>query len=153
MGDLELHLPPNVAYVSLARLVVCAAARLAGMDDERVEDLRIAVSEATTNAVAAHLRASQPQPVTIEFGDAGSGTFEVTIADAGPGFQPSPPQALAERGWDVEGGLGVTIIRNLADEVRFDRDGGMRVSMRFTLDGWAGLQVAAAADTGEVPVP
>jgi len=150
--DVELHLPPNIQYISLARLVVCAAARLAGMDDERVEDLRIAVSEATTNAVAAHLRASQPQPVSIAFGDAGGGAFEVTIADAGPGFQPSSPQSLSERGWDVEGGLGVTIIRNLADEVRFDRNGGMRVSMRFALDGWAGTPVtpAAGGETGPV---
>lgn len=134
MGDVELHLPPDVQYVGLARLVVCAAARQAGMIGERVEDLRIAVSEAITNAVVAHRRVGQASPVVLRFGTNDDGCFEVTVVDTGPGFQPLPPEPMNGRDWAIEGGLGVIIIRGLTDDVRFLRDEGMRVSMSFAMD-------------------
>lgn len=134
MGNVELHLPPDVQYVGLARLVVCAAARQAGMNGERVEDLRIAVSEATTNAVVAQGHVGQSAPVVLRFGATEDGTFEVTVVDTGPGFEPVNPESMNGRDWAIEGGLGVTIIRGLADDVRFLRDEGMRVSMRFAMD-------------------
>lgn len=134
MTGVELHLPPDVQYVGLARLIVVAAARQAGMGGERVEDLRIAVSEATTNAVVAHQRAGAEQPVVLSFGLTGDGTFELTVADTGPGFEPVAVGSLNGRDWSIEGGLGVTIIRELADDVRFARGDGMRVSIRFEVD-------------------
>ncbi|MDP8978062.1 MAG: ATP-binding protein [Actinomycetota bacterium] len=130
MPAVDLRLPPDVAYVGLARLIVCAAARLAGMADERVEDLRIAVSEATTNAMVAHNRDGHGAPVVLSFGPTRT-SFEVTIADAGAGFEPQPPEALDDRDPLQEGGLGVTLIRGLADSVSFERGEGMRVNMRF----------------------
>lgn len=130
MGDVELRLPPDVQYVGLARLVVCAAARQAGMASERVEDLRIAVSEATTNAVVAHQRAERPAHVVLQFGTADD-SFAVTVVDDGPGFEPMPPESIQDRAWSIEGGLGVTLIRGLADDVSFVHGEGMRVAMRF----------------------
>jgi serine/threonine-protein kinase RsbW len=131
--DAELRLPADLHYVGIARLVVCSAARLAGMDPDRVEDLRIAVSEATANAILAHRRAGQELPVTLRFGADAVGRFAVTVVDSGPGFQPPPPEQAGDRDWRDENGLGVTIIRGLADDVQFERDAGMRVSMRFAL--------------------
>ncbi len=130
---IELHLPPALQYVGLARLIVCAAARQAGMNGERVEDLRIAVSEATTNAVIAQRRVDVGQPVVLRFG-AERGAFEVTISDGGPGFDPAPRESPNGRDWSAEGGLGVDIIRELADEVHFARREGMRVSISFAVD-------------------
>ncbi|MGH8902209.1 MAG: ATP-binding protein [Egibacteraceae bacterium] len=129
-GQIELQLPAEVQYVGLARLVVTAVARQTGMADERIEDLKIAVSEATTNAIKAHHRHQQEQsPVVLQFGPTGNGSFEVTIIDAGPGFDPSPTDR--ERDWTLEGGLGVMLIRELADDVTFMRSEGMRVHMSF----------------------
>jgi serine/threonine-protein kinase RsbW len=128
-AEVELQLPADTQYVSLARLVVTAAARNAGMAEDRVEDLRIAVSEATTNAINAHHRHQRDSPVVLQFGPSGDGWFEVTVVDTGPGFDPTPP--LQERDWMLEGGLGVTLIRGLADEVTFLRGEGMRVHMNF----------------------
>lgn len=132
MDQVELHLPPDVAYVGLARHVVTVAARQAGMDDERVEDLKIAVSEATTNAILSHRRDDHAAPVVLGFGPR-AGTFRVTVEDAGTGFDPVDEEAIATRDWTVEGGLGVTIIRGLADDVEFVRGQGMTVNMRFTV--------------------
>jgi serine/threonine-protein kinase RsbW len=128
-GQVELQLPADTQYVGLARLVVTAVARQAGMADERVEDLKIAVSEATTNAIKAHQRYDEKGPVLLQFGRTNNGSFEVTIIDAGPGFDPSPP--TYERDWTLEGGLGVMLIRELADDVTFMRGEGMRVHMSF----------------------
>lgn len=132
-SEVELHVPPDVQYVGLARLVVTVAARQAGMADERVEDLKIAVSEATTNAIMAHRRSSEPRPVVLAFGPTDDDTFGVTIVDAGPGFEPKPPGADSTRDWSQESGLGVTLIRGLADDVEFLRGEGMRVNMHFAV--------------------
>lgn len=137
MGSVELHLPPDVAYVGLARHVVTVAARQAGMDDERVEDLKIAVSEATTNAMLAHRREDKATPVILGFGPQAN-AFEVTVKDTGAGFEPLHEDAIGDRDWRAEGGLGVTIIRGLADDVEFVRGEGMKVNMKFSvgLDGF-----------------
>ena len=139
-ADAELRVPADVQYVGLARLVVAAAARQAGMVDERLEDLKIAVSEATTNAIVAHQRAGSAKPVVLRFGASRGKGFEVTIADTGPGFEPQPEGATLDRDPEIEGGLGVTIIRGLADDVEFIRSAGMRVNMRFVV----GLDVESA---------
>lgn len=131
-STVELSLPPDVQYVGLARLAVTVAARQAGMNDERVEDLKIAVSEATTNAIRAHLAVAEPQPVVLTFGPDGGDSFGVTVVDSGPGFEPLPA-ADGQREWTEESGLGVTIIRGLADEVEFLRGEGMRVHMHFAV--------------------
>lgn len=129
----ELRVPPDVQYVGLARLVVTVAARQAGMAGERVEDLKIAVSEATTNAILAHNRSHEDRPIVLSFGPTDRGAFEVTILDDGPGFEPDDLAGADERDWTIEGGLGVTLIRGLADEVEFLRGEGMSVNMRFTV--------------------
>lgn len=133
MADVELHLPPDVQYVGLARLVVCTAARQAGMAGDRVEDLRIAVSEATTNAIIAQQRSNTSEPVVLSFGTTADGAFGVTVQDAGPGFSPSSPEVLAGRDWHLESGLGITLIRGLTDDVRFVRGEGMHVAMSFAV--------------------
>lgn len=151
MSTAELCLPADVQYVGLARLVVCAAARIAGMDSDRVEDLRIAVSEATTNAIVAHRRAGRGEPVMLRFGTDDEQRFQVTVVDSGPGFQPGSPVSLNGRDLLDESGLGVTIIRGLADDVRFERGEGMRVSMRFALV-LADHGTAGTAGERETPV-
>lgn len=127
MRDVELRLPADVQYVGLARLVVTVAARHAGMTSERIEDLKIAVSEATTNAIVAHQVGPAPAPVVLSFGTTGD-QFAVSIDDGAPTANGG---SLAE--WLGEGGLGVTLIRGLADDVEFTEPGNV-VHMRFAVD-------------------
>lgn len=129
----ELQLPPEDAKVSLARLVVVTAARHAGMDTERLEDLRLVISEATTNAVVSHQRVQSTEPISI-VAAVGDDEFEVVVTDHGPGFEPPPCENLDSRDWSVEGGLGLTLMRALADHAEFERDEGMRVRLRFLLN-------------------
>jgi anti-sigma B factor antagonist len=101
---------------------------------ERVEDLRIAVSEATTNAIRAHQRSRQTDPVVLRFGPVAQDGFTVTIADVGPGFDPSEQsEQQGVRDWSDESGLGLTLIKELASHVEFENTGGMNVRMSFTV--------------------
>jgi serine/threonine-protein kinase RsbW len=133
MPDVELRVPADVQYVGLARLVVTAAARQAGMTNDRLEDLKIAVSEATASAMQAHQREGDDEPVVLRFGSVGADQFAVTIADAGH-ITDQETADIAARNWNTEGSLGVTLIRGLADAVDFDEgDAGMSVHMRFAV--------------------
>ncbi|HVM19745.1 MAG TPA: ATP-binding protein [Egibacteraceae bacterium] len=131
MRDVELHVPPDVQYVGLVRLVVTAGARQAGMTNERIEDLKIAVSEATTNAIQAHRREQADGPITLQFGSASTDQFHVTILGAGyipTGVDGSESTAAGERN------LGLTLIRGLADVVDFQGPTTKAsVHMRFTV--------------------
>lgn len=139
----ELQLPPDTQHVGLARLVVVTAARRAGMHEEQVEDLRIAVSEATTNAILVHQRATSDERVTLRFGETDDGAFEVTVMDAGGGEgaidigvvddRPTDDAGQALEGWQPDGDLGVTLIRGLADDVEYLEEEGTRVRLRFTV--------------------
>lgn len=133
MHDVELRVPPDVQYVGLARLVVTTAARHAGMSNDRLEDLKIAVSEATASAIQAHLQTEDSPPVSLHFGPVGKDQFAVTIADAGHISAEDSADSIGARSWNSDGSLGLTLIRGLADTVDFAGEAGMSVHMRFAV--------------------
>lgn len=49
--SINLKIPASPEYVGVARLIVAAFSDLTGFDSEAVEDIKIAVSEACTNAM------------------------------------------------------------------------------------------------------
>ncbi len=88
----ELALPPRPEVVSVARLVVGAlAAADPSFDDERGADLRLAVSEACTNAIQAQLGSASGSahdaPIRLRF-EVGPGCIELAVTDHGGGFDP-----------------------------------------------------------------
>ena len=121
MSDaIEIQIPPRPDYVSLVRVVVAAAAELQPtLAPLRIDDLRVAVSEATTNAIQAHIRSGCTRPVRVTCRCAG-GRVSVVVRDEGPGFDADsllavpPSESPARLG--RESGMGISIIRALADE-------------------------------------
>jgi serine/threonine-protein kinase RsbW len=139
MSDVELRFPPDAEFVGLARLVVTAAARQAGVAEERVEDLKIAVSEAATNAMRTHARERTPEPVVLSFGT-GRGTFSVAISNFGADLEPLP----GDRRWEPDPEqLGLQVIGELADTVTYDRTSGLRLEMSF--------DITAASEVSDSP--
>ncbi|MGH9184170.1 MAG: ATP-binding protein [Acidimicrobiales bacterium] len=118
----RLEFPALPAFVGVARTLVAAVAiTVDGIDEARREDLRIAVSEACTNAVEAQLSGGLVQLVTLRC-LADEERFEVRIEDSGAGFDPAalrprpavgPELLRSERGW------GLQLIRALVDEAHF----------------------------------
>ena len=103
----------------------------------RLEDLRLAVSEACANAIDAEERALTTAPllVVIEVGDS---SIVVTVTDHAGGFVPadvtSLPAATDPGRLRHERGLGIALMRSHADDVRFTSTGdgtAVRLELKF----------------------
>jgi serine/threonine-protein kinase RsbW len=119
---ISLTLPSSPEYVLLARLVMGQAGRLAGLEPEEVYDLKLAVTEAVTNVI----RHAAVKSYEIEYRVLPLG-IEVSVTDDGGGF--SVADLTGEP--DEHGGFGLTVIRNLVDELVLDstKGGGTRLKM------------------------
>lgn len=82
MPTVRLALSPAPRYVRTARLVAVAVARRAGVADERLDDVGLAVGEACGRAVARHDRHGVTDPVRVEMTD--DGPYTVRVVDAAP---------------------------------------------------------------------
>ena len=120
----RLAIPARPEFVCVARHTLEGLARLRGLSPETVADLKLALTEACANAVNhAYGGAAGTIDVVFEL-SADRIAFEVT--DQGMGFRPERV-AAGEAG---ESGLGLTIIRALADELEIgsrDEWGGSRL--------------------------
>ena len=121
---IELEIPARAEYVALVRLVVSSlASGRRTLADERIDDLKLAVSEACTNAIEAHNDVAVDERVLVRCAEA-EDRLEVSIQDRGQGFDPEtlpehPPVTDPER-LNFERGLGIPLIRTLVDEVAFE---------------------------------
>jgi serine/threonine-protein kinase RsbW len=108
--------------VLLARLVMGQAGRLAGLKPDEVYDLKLAVTEAVTNVI----RHASVESYEIEYRVLPLGV-EVSVTDTGGGFSVSDLTGES----DEHGGFGLTVIRNLVDELVLDstKGGGTRLKM------------------------
>jgi len=132
VGDVELEIPARSAYVSLARQVVAAIAAVEPrFRTERIDDLRVAVSEAVTNAIEAHAVADTDPPARVCVRchlDVEGDRITVEVRDEAGGFDPGAvpvvpePEHPERLGW--EHGLGIPIMRQLADETEIVPTGG-----------------------------
>ena len=93
------------------------------VEDQRLEDLRLAVSEATTNAIRSHANLGSEERITIRCGLTDD-RIEVEVQDRGPGFNPEklePAGPLDQPGrLSYEGGFGIHLMRVLADEIKIN---------------------------------
>jgi len=125
----ELRVPGRAEHLALVRVVVTTMAEsIAGLGVGRMDDLRLAVSEACANAVEAYTRLGRTgSPIRLRL-RAAPGWIEVEIHDEAGGFDPDdlvphPPVETPER-LHHERGLGAPLRRTLADEVEFRDEGG-----------------------------
>jgi serine/threonine-protein kinase RsbW len=135
---LELDVPSRPEFIAIVRLVVASvASSRRALADERVDDLKLAVSEACTNAIEANRAVRPGAPVHVEIWEAPD-RLEVSIEDCGPGFDPDklefPPPVTDPERLNFERGLGIPLIRTLVDNALFVRkDKG--TSVRMTVFG------------------
>ncbi len=112
--------------VPLARRAVTDVAAVAGAGGERLEEIRLAVSEALTNAVVHAYRGDQPGHFHVTAAVA-SGELWVLISDDGRGLHAYN---------DSRGlGIGLSLISGLSDDFAIvtRASGGTEVQMRFDL--------------------
>ena len=119
----ELEIPARPEFLSLARLVITGAATIEPtFSDDRIENLRVAVSEACTNAIEAHASAGRAERILIRC-DLADDRIEVAVTDHGGGFDPASadraPEAEHPDRLLFESGLGIPLMGVLVDETEF----------------------------------
>lgn len=122
----RLRIPAKPEYIALGRLALTGLAQARGLDSDTIADLKLALTEAVSNSVR------------HAYGDAGDGQVDVRyelrgdrisieVVDDGAGFDPE--EAPSFDGDELsEGGLGIAIIRTVADDVEIESRPGVRGS-------------------------
>jgi serine/threonine-protein kinase RsbW len=112
--NFDIEIPPAFEHLAMVRSVLSTALEAESvLKEERLQDLRLALSEAITNAIEAHNRSGTEATVRIRITVANT-KVTVRVTDQGDGFDPSklkkhPPVT------DPERRLGVTLMRRLTD--------------------------------------
>ena len=124
---IHLQIPPRTDHLALVRRVVATAAAAGDeLSVRRIDDLSLAVSEACANAIEAQRAVDADAPVAIQI-DLEEGAVVVTVTDHAGGFSPDdvdPLPSVEDPGrLRHEHGLGLPLIRSLAESVRFDPTG------------------------------
>jgi serine/threonine-protein kinase RsbW len=116
VGDgriVRLTIPAKPEYITLSRLALAGLARVRPLADDTLADLKLALTEACSNSVR-HAYGDGEGHVAISF-ELLDDRLIVEVADDGSGFEVEEPDAEGDE--LSEGGLGIAIIRSVADEV------------------------------------
>jgi serine/threonine-protein kinase RsbW len=124
----RLTIPAKAEYIMLGRLALTSLSRVRELSDEELSDLKLALTEACTNAVQ-HAYGDQDGVVEIRY-ELHADRIVVEVSDNGSGFAP-PAEAPAEDDGLSEGGLGIAIIRALSDELEIGERAGGGSTLRF----------------------
>ncbi|MEK3889616.1 anti-sigma B factor RsbW [Bacillus sp. FSL K6-3431] len=137
----EMKIPAKAEYVGVIRLTLSGIASRMGFTYELIEDLKIATSEAVTNAVQHAYKANEGGEIVVGFALYVE-RLEVMVSDSGKSFnlkktleETGPYQENTRVEFLREGGLGLYLIESLMDEVKVHQNEGVTVFMTKYLDG------------------
>jgi serine/threonine-protein kinase RsbW len=134
-GTVRMQIHSNFDMVDFVQVVSDRVGQLAGMDEDTVHWIGVAVRESVINAIKHGNREHPGKLVTVEF------TFEpltdprelvVRVLDEGEGFDPQEvADPLAPENMLKASGRGIFFMRSFMDDVILRRaaDGGMEVRM------------------------
>jgi anti-sigma regulatory factor (Ser/Thr protein kinase) len=127
-ATVRLAFPPEPRLLGTVRLVVGIVARKAGMDEEGIEDLKVAVSETCAVAVGDLHRAGRSDPIEVDLVES-EDRFGIEVRDR------APAAAAGTAGTGAEGEvddreLGLALVGALVDDLKTSttEDGGNRTS-------------------------
>ncbi|ASW53252.1 ATP-binding protein [Plantactinospora sp. KBS50] len=124
MSTVRLSFSPAPVHVRTARLVGVAVARRAGVAEELLDEVRLAIGEACTRAVALHRQYELSDLVLMEMADQGSYTVRVidrAPVEAGLGLAALPPDELADEALTDEAlttGVGFALLAGFVEDLQ-----------------------------------
>jgi len=119
----ELRIPSELGYEKIARETVASVAQRMGFSQERIADIKLAVAEACTNAIAYGAQTNAPAKIMI-VATADDEKLDILVKDPGTG-SPPPTRLTAPNihkmisGEAKFGGMGLYIINKLVDKAEF----------------------------------
>jgi serine/threonine-protein kinase RsbW len=111
----RLTIPAKPEYITLSRLALSGLSRVRPLAEETLADLKLALTEACSNSVR-HAYDEKGGHVSISF-ELRDDRLIVEVVDDGTGFEPDGAGKNGDDAELSEGGLGIAIIRSIADEV------------------------------------
>jgi len=134
-GTVRLQIHSNFEMLDFVQVVSDRMGQLAGLDEDAVHWIGVAVRESVINAIKHGNREDYGKIVTVEFVVAPSkdpSELVVRVLDQGEGFDPEevadplPPENILK-----SSGRGIFFMRNFMDDVTLKRaaEGGMEVRM------------------------
>ncbi|KUP04456.1 serine/threonine protein kinase [Bacillus coahuilensis m2-6] len=137
---IEMKVPAKAEFIGVIRLTLSGIASRMGFTYDSIEDIKIAASEAVTNAVQHAYQSEASGEITIGFGMF-MDRLEVMIADQGKSFnfqktreEVGPYNEEHAIEFLREGGLGLYLIESLMDEVKIQQNDGVTVLMTKYLE-------------------
>lgn len=127
---IQLSMPATAEFVSVARLTVSGVASRMNFSIDAIEDIKIAVSEACTNAVqyAYEDRTGNGNLDIICL--VKPKTLEILVQDQGKGFKQKEKQKKPKQ--EIESlGLGLTFIQTLMDAAEVKSEVGKGTTIRM----------------------
>ena len=121
---LDRALTAGAEHVPALVLAAGEAAARAGLAPERALHLELAVEEAAVN-ICTHAYHGAPGPLRLRVLAAGE-DVRVELTDEGPAYSPleeAPPDLSAGLAERPIGGLGVHLMRQVTDELHYERRG------------------------------
>ncbi|WP_408009059.1 anti-sigma B factor RsbW [Pseudalkalibacillus sp. A8] len=135
MSDvIEMVIPAKPDFVGVARLTVSGIASRMGYTFDEIEDIKIAVSEAITNAVNHAYGTEDEGEIRLYYGMYDD-KLEITVMDKGKSFDVETTKLSTGpvNGKPIEqineGGLGLFLIETLMDKVDISDEAGVVVIM------------------------
>lgn len=126
MAVVEIAITPRPEFVGVVRLALGALARAESIEEEVLDDLRIAVSEACANAVVSSEESGSETPITVAW-EARPDAIVVEVMD------PTPDSPAASNGdpGTARLELSLALLRSLVDNLEHEQlpDGGSRTRM------------------------
>ena len=134
-GTVRLQIHSNFELLDFVQVVSDRMGQLAGLDEDAIHWIGVAVRESVINAIKHGNREDYGKMVTVEFAMAPSkdpSELVVRVLDQGDGFDPEEvADPLAPENILKSSGRGIFFMRNFMDDVTLKRaaEGGMEVRM------------------------
>ena len=134
-GTVRLQIHSNFDMLDFVQVVSDRMGQLAGLDEDAIHWIGVAVRESVINAIKHGNREDYRKMVTVEFAMAPTAEpneLVVRVLDQGEGFDPQEvADPLAPENILKSSGRGIFFMRNFMDDVTLRRaaEGGMEVRM------------------------
>lgn len=138
---IEMTVPAKPEFIGVVRLTSSGIAQRLGFSYDEIEDIKVAISEACTNAVHHAYQQESEGKMAVAFG-VYDDRLEMMVADSGKSFdldaihqevgpfrKDTPVEKLSE------GGLGIFLIETLMDKVEISGNAGVMVLMTKYVQG------------------
>lgn len=131
--SVRLEIPPQSAYVAIARLAITSLGRAAGLDEEKLDDLKIAISESCANAVLCVQETGVESPIEVSFA-AWDEALEVVVSHSGEVVDLADGGAEADsQGFSTQRVMSMALLRSLVDELDLSPRADGRMQARLLL--------------------